>query len=83
MYLHCLVLSDSKRLCLKYEMGFPQVALALNRLPTDVTLKLSDGSIDAHRMILAAVRGCSMEIIRREMKEKWIYQRTATKLCNS
>ena len=36
-------------------MGFPQVVLALNQLPTDVTLKLSDGSIDAHKMILAAV----------------------------
>jgi len=35
-------------------MGFPRIALALNQLPTDVTLKLSDGNINTHKMMLAA-----------------------------
>ena len=64
--------------------------------PTDVTLKLSDGSssylmmvyiysIDAHKMILAAVsqlslRECSMVTLRRKMLRKWNYQRKTTKL---
>jgi len=36
-------------------MGFAHDSSTLYRLPSDVTLKLSDGSIDAHKVILASV----------------------------
>ena len=51
--------------------------------PTDVTLKLSDGSIDAHKMILAAVSPVFERMfygdLRREMLRKQSCQRIATK----
>jgi len=36
-------------------MGFTHDSSTLYRLPSDVTFKLSDGSIDAHKVILASV----------------------------
>ena len=40
---------------LQDELTLNQISPSLFSASTDVTLKLSDGSIDAHRMILAAV----------------------------
>jgi len=40
---------------LQSNLTFNQISPSTFPQPTDVTLKLSDGSIDAHRMILAAV----------------------------
>ncbi|XP_065910892.1 kelch-like protein 38 [Dysidea avara] len=47
--------SGSKRICLRNSMGFAHDSSTLYRLPSDITLKLSDGSIDAHKVILASV----------------------------
>ena len=45
---------NSKRICLKNNMGFVHTS-PLQRLPSDVTLKLSDGRIKAQKMMLACV----------------------------
>ena len=46
--------SNAKRVCLRNSMGFIHTS-PLQRLPSDVTLKLSDGSIKAQKMMLACV----------------------------
>ena len=46
--------SSTKRLCLRNSMGFVHTS-PLHRLPSDVTLKLQDGSIKAQKMMLACV----------------------------
>ena len=46
---------SSKRICLRNSMGFMQNTSPLHRLPSDVTLKLPDGSIKAQKMMLAFI----------------------------
>ena len=46
--------SSTKRLCLRNSMGFVHTS-PLHRLPSDITLKLQDGSIKAQKMMLACV----------------------------
>ena len=46
---------SSKRICLRNSMGFMQNTSPLRRLPSDVTLKLPDGTIKAQKMMLAFI----------------------------
>ena len=59
---------NAKRVCLRNSMGFVHTS-PLQRLPSDVTLKLSDGSIKAQKMMLACVSPVFEKMFYRNFKE--------------
>ena len=67
--LHLYTCSDEISDCLQSKLTFNQISPTTFSQPTDVTLKLPNGSIDAHRMILAAVSPVFERMLYGDFKE--------------